>query len=561
MIQSLQSRQQLAAGLFVQTLRASKKTGPGLPLLLWAIIQRRWLDPKNQFDLSRHLYLKDIYNETAREIIVKKASQLGLSEWLVSYALHACDERKLDVVYLMPTERGVSDFSQTRFGPALEASPYLAGIIVGGADKSGKRGSDQVMLKRVGDSFLYFRGGQVSKEGKAHQLKSIPGDVLVLDELDEMDSRAPEIARKRLSHSETAEVRAISTPTYPGRGIDLEWARSDQREWFLKCGHCGQWQFLTINHIVTVWDDLERPVAWHGQAEERAFAACRKCGREMDRLAKGVWVPQFPGREVAGFHPTRLISPLADLLAIVQSLQTTNETKRRETVNQDLGETYTPRGGQLTDEILDACRREYGHGPYPNERPVMGVDVGKVLHGVIRGERGPASGEWPQRWAGEMESWDELGRMMRRFKVKRVVIDAEPETTKAREFQAAWPPGVVWLAYVVGPSKDIDPIQWNEEELRLNMDRTRTLDKVLARFYEGKNTLPANAREVKDYYAQLKAPVRVLETNQRGRTVATYIEKGPDHLAFAENFCMAAMEAPEPPQPTTVSRVVKASEL
>lgn len=567
MIQPLQSKRQLAAGLFAKTLRATRTAGPGLPLLLWTIVHRHWLDPKNRFDLSRHLYLRDIYNETTREIIVKKASQLGLSEWLVSYALHACDERKLDVVYLMPTERGVSDFSQTRFGPALEASPYLDGIIVGGADRSGKRGSDQVMLKRVGDSFLYFRGGQVSKEGKAHQLKSIPGDVLVLDELDEMDSRAPEIARKRLSHSETAEVRSISTPTYPGRGIDLEWARSDQREWFLKCGHCGEWQFLTIHHIVTEWDDLERPVAWNGQGSrgageaDRAFAACRKCGGEIDRLARGVWVPQFPGREVAGFHPTRLISPLADLLAIVQSLQTTDETKRRETINQDLGETYTPRGGQLTDEILDACRREYGHGPALNERPVMGVDVGKVLHGVIRGERDRANGEWPQRWAGEMESWDELGRMMRRFKVKRVVIDAEPETTKAREFQAAWPPGVVWLAYVVGPSKDIDPIQWNEEELRLNMDRTRTLDKVLARFYEGKNTLPANGREVKDYYAQLKAPVRVLETNQRGRTVATYIEKGPDHLAFAENFCMAAMEAPEPPQPTTVSRAVRESEL
>lgn len=538
-------------------------------LLAWTILHRVWIDPKTRFTLRDHLYLVDIYNETAREVVVKKASQLGLSEWLVSYALHACDERKLDVGYVMPTERDVSDFSQTRFGPALEASPYLASIVVGGSDKLGRRGSDQVMLKRIADSFLYFRGARVNEEGKAHQLKSIPIDALVLDELDEMDSRAPDIARKRLSHSETAEIREISTPTYPGRGIDLEWARSDQREWFLKCSHCGEWQFLTIHHIVTAWDDLERPVAWRGQADPsagsgqgRAFAACRKCNKEMNRLAPGEWVATYPGREVVGFHPTRLVSPLANLLEIVQGLQTTDETKRREATNQDLGETYTPRGGQLSDEVLDGCRREYGHGPALNERPVMGVDVGKVLHGVIRGERDRASGEWPQRWAGEIESWDELGRMIRRFGVKRVVIDAEPETTKAREFQAQWPKGLVWLAYVTGPSKDIDPIRWNEDELLLNMDRTRTLDKVLARFYEGKNTLPANAREVRDYYAQLKAPVRVLETSRSGRTIATYIEKGPDHLAFAENFCMAAMEAPEVvQQPTTVSRSVKVSEL
>lgn len=557
-------KQQRAAVLLEKLRRKnSRQVPPGNQgLLSWTILHRAWVDPKTRFTLRDHLYLMDIYTESAREIVVKKASQLGLSEWLVSYALHACDERKLDVVYLMPTERGVSDFSQTRFGPALEASPYLASIIVGGADKSGKRGSDQVMLKRVSDSFLYFRGGQVSKEGKAHQLKSIPGDALVLDELDEMDPRAPEIARKRLSHSETAEVRSISTPTYPGRGIDLEWSKSDQREWFLKCGRCGEWQFLTKDHVVSAWDDLERPVAWHGQAEGRAFAACRKCSRELNRLARGEWVATYPGREVVGFHPTRLVSPMANLLEIVQSLDTTDETKRRETINQDLGETYTPRGGQLTDEILDACRREYAQGPAMNELPVMGVDVGKVLHGVIRGERDRVSGEWPLRWAGEMESWDELGRMIRRFKVKRVVIDAEPETTKAREFQAAWPKGVVWLAYVVGPSKDINPIQWNEDELLLNMDRTRTLDQMFARFYDGSNSLPAEAKEIKDYYAHLKAPVRVLETNARGRTVATYIKKGPDHLAFAENFCTAAMEAPDVAGlPTTVSRSVAAEQL
>lgn len=552
---SVQLKRKKAAVL----LEKNRRRGQGRwDLLSWTMLYRRRLDPKTLFDLKDHPYLIDIYRCPAREIVVKKAAQVCISEWLISAAFHACDERELDVFYVMPTDGDVSDFSQARFGPALEASPYLASIVVaGGSDAAGKRGADKVTLKRIGDSFLYFRGGQVNREGKARQLKSVPADVLMLDELDEMDKRTPEIARKRLGHSDVAEVRAVSTPTFPGRGIDAVWRESDQREWFFKCHRCGEWQVITIEQIVTAFDSLGRPTAWHGQKEGRAFAACRKCGQELDRRGQGAWAAAFPGRETAGFHPTKLSVPWVNLLEIVQNLHTVDETKRRETVNQDLGETYTPRGGQLTEDILDECRRDYGHGPAVNERPVMGVDVGKVLHGVIRGGRGPETGAWAQRWAGEIESWEELGRVMLRFDVRAAVIDALPETTKAREFQAGRPG--VYLAYYTNQktgSKRLEPMQWDEKEGVVNLDRTRTLDQTFARFYEGLNTLPANAREIKDYYDHLKAPVRILEEDSRGQQRAVYVEDGPDHYAHAENYCGAAMEAPAR-EVTSSSRSVK----
>jgi hypothetical protein len=73
---------------------------------------------------------------------------------------------------------------------------------------------------------------------------------------------------------------------------------------------------------------------------------------------------------------------------------------------------------------------------------------------------------------------------------------------------------------------------------------------MFARFYEGHNTLPGNARDIQDYYDHLKAPVRVLETSPRGQSragtvqVARYVESSPDHLAHAENYCAVAMSAP-----------------
>jgi hypothetical protein len=496
-------------------------------------------------------------------MVIYKASQMGASEYAISCAMHAADQCAATVLYLFPTDTHVSDFSTARIGPAIEASAYLESIVVEGGAAVGpdgkKRGADRVTLKRVRDRFIYLRGSQVKPTGQAPQLKSIDADLLILDEVDEMDPRAPAIAVKRLGHSLIAEERWISTPTYPGMGIHAKWLESDMREWHLPCGHCGERQPLTIGSVVTAFDDLERPVAWHGQAEGRAYAACRKCGKEIDRSIPGEWIATYPGRDLVGFHLTKLFSAHVRLLDIVESLTTTDETKRREAYNQDLGEPYTPRGGQLTDDVLKGCQRDYAHGlamieteiggqvTKSPEKTVMGVDVGKVLHVVIRGPRDAESGERPQRWAGEVESFERLPVLMRTYNVSQVVIDALPETRKAREFQASQRSGVVWLAYYVtqkAGTKKSEPEQWDRDNGVVNLDRTRTMDATFARFFEQENTLPANARDLRDYFAHMKAPVRVLEDGPGGEKVASYVESGPDHFAHAENYCMVASSRP-----------------
>lgn len=537
-----------------------------LGLLKWTQTHRRLLAPDKPVDFRRHKYLLDVYNCTTRAMLIYKAGQMGASEYLISYALNAADERGATVLYVFPTDTHVYDFSSARIGPALEVSEYLSQIVTSGAGETTgrgtrRRGADRVTLKRVRDRFVYLRGAKVTPDGRASQLKAIDADVLILDEVDEMDGRAPAIAAKRLGHSAIAETRLASTPTYHDRGIHAEWQESDQREWFVRCKHCGERQPLTIHNVVTAWDDLGRPTAWHGmhtdsggqpgsiypstdmpfdERELWAWAACRRCGGRLERLGDGEWVAAYSDKSMVGFHLTKLFSPIAPLIEVVENLDTVDETERKEAFNQDLGEPYTPRGGKLTDTILDDCRRDYGHGPVQGEVTTMGVDVGiPLLHVIIRGPADPETGERAQRFAGAVPQWDELGRLMREYNVRVCVIDAGPETTKAREFQSEWTPGKIWLAYYVGQktgTKKEAPVQKDYAERVLNLDRTRTLDAMYATVYTGKRLLPGNARSIRDYYAQMKAPVRVLRATSGGDVVARYVEEGADHYAHAENY-------------------------
>lgn len=517
-------------------------------LLEWTEQKRPMLGPNRPFRIDNHLYLREIYESKAQEIVVMKASQMGASELLISYAAHTCDQRHGNVIYIFPTETHVSDFSTARLGPAIEASEYLSKIVVDGSGIGGLRGSDKISLKRIRDRFWYFRGGRVQTDGKAAQLKSIDADILIFDELDEIDQRAVALGRKRLGHAGEGlgNVLFVSTPTYPGIGIHAEFLDSDQRYWFIRCDYCGERQHLEIEQVVEEWDDLGRPVVWHGQDEGRAWVACRECGHELNRLAQGEWVPKQPGHGRTGYHLSKLFSVQNQVQMIVNNLDTVDQDKLREAANQDLGLPFTPRGGSLDSERLDACRRSYAPGPDLFSTCYMGVDVSpKILHVVIRTFQDRISGETRQLYAGEV-TWDHLPNIVKIYRPRVVVMDALPETTKAREFQALYPRNLVWLAYYPnfpqGNKKEENCI-WNPNERTVSLDRTRILDEMFAGFYGMTSTLPLSIRNVRDYYKHMVASIRVTDTNSHGEMITHYIEIGADHYAHAETYCLAASKA------------------
>lgn len=527
----------------------AKPRSQRLDLWHWTLQRRAYLSIGKPVDFAQHRYLEALYRERSPRVVVRKAAQMGISEWTISYALHACDERAANVLYLFPSDRTISDFSAARIAPAIEASPYLTGIV--GKQATGGRAVDQTQLKRIRDRHLYLRGGQIKPDGSAAQLKSIDADAIILDEFDEMDPRVLSIAEKRLGHSRIAEQRVISTPSFPGAGVDGLFQQSDQRAWFVACPHCGQRQTMTIAHLVREWDAMERPAAWN-QADGLPFLACERCSGKLERGAAGEWVAAYPGRAAhggwVGYQMNKFVGQHVSLGDILANLGKADETARKEAFNQDLGLPYKPRGGGITEEQLDKLVRDYSLRFAPARRCHMGIDVGNVLHIVIR--EGPdEQGERRLVYAGEVAEFDEAARLYKRFNCRSCVVDGGPEKREAIRFQQSMKGmggrSPVWLAYYTlnhDGLKQEDPLRWNEEEGIVDVDRTRMLDETLSRFYEGVNTLPADIRSVRDYYAHLQAVVRVQEKRSNGQTVSVYVHAGPDHLCHAENYaCIASL--------------------
>jgi hypothetical protein len=508
-----------------------------MTLLEWAMTYRANLTPDRRFDLNRHKYLKAIYGEEKSSVrVIYKASQLGASEYAISYGIHGCDIRNATVLYVFPTDAHVSDFSSARIAPAIEASDYLMRIVVDWKNTEGKKGADRVTLKRIRNRFMYLRGSQVKSSGLAPQLKSIDADILIMDEIDEMNPKAPAIAGKRTGHSMIAEQLWISTPTYAGFGIHSKWMESDQCEWFIQCPHCNHRQYLTIDNCIIEWDELERPVMWNGHPND-AWLSCAKCDKKLDRLANGEWVPTYTHSEIRGWHLTKMFSPLANIYKIVKSLESTDETTRKEIFNQDLGLPFSPRGGRITKEVLDKCIRDYSPPDVPKKKTFMGVDVGNVLTVIIREPADEETGERRLVYAGIVDTFLALGNLIYRYNVGICVIDALPETRKAREVTDAFP-SLAWVAYYVGErmgTKKPEELEWDRKKRNVFIDRTRLIDTTFARFYSMENVNPPYAPDIKEYYNQLISPVRIIDDG-----IARYINSQPDHYAHAETYCTAA---------------------
>ncbi|MCL5942764.1 MAG: phage terminase large subunit family protein, partial [Actinobacteria bacterium] len=208
------------------TLRSYRQTSSRL--FDWTLAHR--LIDGEPFAFAGHEYLRGIYADESPSLVIRKAAQMGASEYAISRALHFAISRGGRTVYFFPTDNDVGEFSRDRFAPAVQESDYLKALV---------RDTDTAGLKQIGRGSIYFRGTR-----SRTRMKSVPADFVIFDELDEMLPANVVLAEKRLGHSEWGWLLKLSTPSLPEYGIDAVFQETDQRYWVLKCPGCGRWHCL-----------------------------------------------------------------------------------------------------------------------------------------------------------------------------------------------------------------------------------------------------------------------------------------------------------------------------
>jgi len=467
-------------------------------------------------------YLVGIYQDQYPNIVYTKSAQIGVSERLISEAVWLAEQRGLNSMFVTPAQSQLQDFVQARLNPVLEMSEYLRTRIEDDDIKTRKLG-----LKKIGRGHIYFRGSQNQK-----QIISVDADMVMLDERDRFVEDNVPFIDKRLLASTLKWRREASTPTLPNWGIHKAYLESDQRVWQVQCKKCKLWQEIDFFKSVDMKDKICR---------------CIECKKPIDRLSQnGRWFIQNPSSLIHGYKISGLYNPMAtipDLIKKYRKAQVTGFSALQQFFNQDLGLPYEVEGQRITVQELDACQKDYLF-PFKDVNEIFaGVDVGPELSHVTVLKR-KENNQFQLIWAGNVSNFfgpqDSIEQVMKVYNVKVCVIDKKPETSKVQELITMFPSKVYAAIYSTSDFSVQEYTIWDDVKFEVRLDRTISLDYLIADIQNKKLELPRNINTVSDFYDQLRASTRITEKNNRGQNISRWIEKGADHYFHSLNYARVA---------------------
>jgi hypothetical protein len=488
-----------------------------------------------------HPWLKEMHDTKASINVGKKSAQVGFSEMALNTVFYKIDVEGENCLYILPAKNpDATDFSASRFDPALELSEHLEGIF-----------SDvkNVGHKRAGNANLYIRGSN-SRAG----LKSVPSGILIFDEYDEMNQENIPLARERASGQFTKLEWDISTPTAPDFGIAKAYKQSSQERFFFNCPSCSRFTEFTFPECLIITADK-----LHDPSIENSHLICKECKNKIvhemkwEFLQSGQWIPQVTDRITRGFYINQLYSSTVSPVEIAKKYfeAQIDKTSEQEFWNSKMGMEHLVEGARVDDIEIENCISEFRKfQSKTNGLITMGVDVGKWFHVEIdEWELGQGNLNLDVNinarprviWEGKVLNATDLDDLFKKYSVRFCVIDAQPERRAAFDFAIRfW--GHVKLCFY-GRSITGKQIKANMEDNdeTIQVDRTSWLDLSLGRFHRGKNGILLPIDVSMEYREQIKAPVRRYEKDAQGNYVGRYLEVGPDHFAHARNYAEIAL--------------------
>jgi hypothetical protein len=458
-------------------------------------------------------FLEPIYRDNCQEMVIMKAMQVFITEFLLCDSLALADNG-LSIFYVLPTESLRNIMVHERLDRLLLSVPYYKSQCSKELKKiEGIPETDSVGLKAFGSKGMMLFVGSNSKVPFLY----FPADCIVIDEYDRCDQENIAMAPDRLMASDYKLKRFASAPTVEGFGIDEKYEQSDQRRWLVKCEHCGKWMGVDFFKSVVREVSDRRYVLidqeWTEKAGRDIYTICPSCHKPFNRLAKGEWVASYPQRLVHGYGSiSQMISHKSMVKEIYDEFvkALANEYKKQRFYNSVLGQAYTSTGAKLSRALLDGCIKagQSYNMPSMAEHTTMGVDVGNVMHVLISDH--PESKRRPV-FIGTVQSFDDLHALVSRYGVDMACIDYEPERREALRFQEKAQCEVWVCDYSPHPQNTEEKIDYDKRFIVA--DRTQVADAFVGDITTQVLLLPANAPTLEDgeFFNQLCAPTRVMD--------------------------------------------------
>ena len=363
-----------------------------------------------------HGFLLDFVRDTAKKIVVRKCTQVGASYSVVIKILHLGSQAPLTVIYTLPTIGDAKSFVLSKFDPIVERSKGLRDSVSKVVFRDKPIYNSEV--KRIGDSYYFFKGSWTT-----FGAQSIDADVLCVDELDFQKPDVKEMWEERTEGSSSLGiVYWVGYPSIPGFGIEDIYESSDQRSWWIKCGHCGKLQTLT-------WPDSIDFV--------KEIYQCKHCHKELtpDMRRKGLWKPKYPGREIHGYYINKLMAPWITAAHIIDRFKKDTPKKF---FNFTLGLPYISKKSDITDDVINnnlVDEDEFVRFKNdPATKVIVGIDQGDIFHFLVA----LANDKDILICASEeLKSEDELLAKLKFYRPNIVIMDMFPNRHTAKKMRVS----------------------------------------------------------------------------------------------------------------------------
>jgi hypothetical protein len=141
----------------------------------------------------------------------------------------------------------------------------------------------------------------------------------------------------------------------------------------------------------------------------------------------------------------------------------------------------------------------------------------------------------------EVESFNELDALMRRYQVNVAAIDHLPDGRLSRAFAERWPGRVFVVSYNTAKTPtNAEVIKIDEQMHFVTVRRTEAMDATAEAIRAQRNHLPRDLPA--GYVEAMQAPVRVVTQDELGRKIVRYQSMGQDDWFHSEVYDEVAAE-------------------